>query len=130
MLVALNMFLTKTLMAQTSGSSSKTNKNSLKMSFKEDIGFGDRKTLLKGKNAVSITDEKEQDPMKPSPSRTGARRMVLDSAKSRLGNTTHGQVRLASSSRQGRTRRLGMPNLEAPSQRTTRVSIRPRQKNP
>jgi hypothetical protein len=102
-------------------SANKTNKNSMKFSLKEDLGFGDKKTLLKGRNTISIIDGDKKDKDNGKPSRTGGRRMVLEVQEKRLGSVQHGHVRLATSTRQGRTRRLGSPGLEAPSKHASRV---------
>jgi hypothetical protein len=124
--VLLPILVTSTIFAQSS--TTKTNKNSLKLSLKEDLGFGDKKTLLKGRNTVSIIDGDKKDKDNGKPSRTGGRRMILDTQEKRLTIPQQSRSRLASSTRQGRPRRLGSPNLDAPSKRAGRVVYTTRQK--
>jgi hypothetical protein len=101
--------------------STKTNSNSLKLSLKEDLGFGAKKTLLKGRNTVSILDDNKKDKDNGKPSRTGGRRMIVESQKQRFANTEHSRVRLAIPTRPGRIQRLGSPGLDVPSKHTSRV---------
>jgi hypothetical protein len=127
--LAIPLSLTAMGFAQTKEELAASPKNSMKTSLKEDLGFGEKKMGIKGKNTLSLTGESNE--VAGRLRSTGGRRMVFQTRTTRQSSLSRRREsgRLTSGMSQSRSHRLGNTSLANANQNDTRPKDNSRPKD-